>query len=98
MSRHLRDVPDRHRYELIDDGRLLGFVSYRLIDEGPPEVRDLEHTVVEQHHRGEGVGGAIAAAVMESIRSEGIRAVVTCDYLRSWLEKHPESNDVVVEP
>ena len=86
-----------HRYEMTDDGHLLGTVTYRVLDDGPPEVRELEHTDVEPDHRGEGVGGELAAGVIALVREAGIGAVVTCEYLQSWMTKHPEARDVMVD-
>lgn len=95
MTRDVRDVPSEHRYELTDDGELLGFVTYRTIEDGPPEVRDLRHTEVSPAHRGQGTADALATEVLALLRDAGIRAVVTCDYLRGWAQRHPEANDVV---
>ncbi len=97
MSRQVRDIPSEHRYVLADGAEELGYVLYEVLDPGPPEVRSLRHTVVEPAHRGEGVGGVLAAGVVDLVRDAGIRVVVKCEYFESWLTKHPEAHDVVVE-
>lgn len=97
MSRQVGDIPSENRYVLTDGDEELGYVLYSVLDGGPPEVRNLRHTVVDPTHRGEGVGGALAAGVIDLVRDAGIRVVVTCEYFQSWLEKHPEAYDVVVE-
>ncbi|MBS1836518.1 MAG: N-acetyltransferase [Actinobacteria bacterium] len=97
MTREVHDVLSEHRYVLTDGSCELGHVLYTVLDPGPPELRNLRHTVVEPEHRGDGLGGVLAAGVIDLVRDAGIRVVLTCEYLQHWLSKHPEAHDVVVE-
>jgi predicted GNAT family acetyltransferase len=58
----------------------------------------LVHTEVPQALGGRGVGSALARAVLENVRSRGIRVAVECEFLEAFIKRHPEFADVVIEP
>jgi predicted GNAT family acetyltransferase len=51
---------------------------------------DIQHTVVPEDMKGEGVGGELVRAAVEFARSEGLELVVTCPFARRYLAKHPD--------
>jgi len=53
------------------------------------------HTEVPQAAAGQGVAGKLAQAAFDWARAEGKRVVVKCQYVRRWLERHPEQQDLV---
>jgi predicted GNAT family acetyltransferase len=61
-----------------------------------PRTLELVHTEVDPKLRGHGVAEAIAEAAIRHARGHGMRIVPTCPYVKRWLEKHPEHNDLVV--
>ncbi len=101
MAMEVVDVDAMHRYELLEDGELLGYLSYtdRPVDDGggdgAPMLRDLQHTVISSDHRGRGLGSVLVPAVLEDLRSRGARIIPTCPFVRSWLEEHPGDQDLV---
>jgi predicted GNAT family acetyltransferase len=62
-----------------------------------PGVLDVQHTVVPEGVRGEGVGDALVRAVVAHARAEGLRLVPTCPYVDAWRRRHPEERGVFVE-
>lgn len=89
-SNEVRDNPARSRYELAIDGHI-AFVDYKRT----PERLVLVHTEVPKELGGRGVGSALARGVFEIVRNQGLRVEVRCDFLRSFLEKHPEYTSLV---
>lgn len=56
---------------------------------------DLHHTAVPPSLEGKGVGGQLVRYAIDHARSEGIKIIPTCSFVRSWLDRHPEQADVV---
>ena len=75
------------RYEIHEEGQLLGFAAYRDLPDG---VVELPHTVVEPAYEGRGVGSALVKAVLADIRADGHRVLATCRFVAAFLDRHPE--------
>ena len=56
---------------------------------------NLVHTEVPEAAAGQGVAGKLAQAAFDWARATGTRLVVSCPYVRRWLERHPEQRDLV---
>ena len=82
--------PEQNRFELTLDGGT-ALVAYRR--DGERLV--LVHTEVPSEFAGQGVGSRLAKGVFELLRASGRKAVVRCEFLKGWIAKHPEYNDVV---
>jgi predicted GNAT family acetyltransferase len=100
MAMEVVDVDTMHRYELLEDGELLGYLSYtdRAVEgaeDAPPFVRDLQHTVIEREHRGRGLGSVLVPAALEDLRARGAKLIATCPFVRSWIEEHPDDRDLL---
>ena len=80
-----------HHYEAELDGKVVGFVRYR---HRPGHVI-LIHTETDPEYEGRGVGGALAKAALDDVRARGEKAVVLCPFIRAYVEKHPEYQDLV---
>jgi predicted GNAT family acetyltransferase len=70
-----------------------GELVYLLPREG---VIDLHHTDVDPALQGQGIAAALAEAAFEYARAHGKKVMVTCPYVKSWLQRHPEHQDMVV--
>ncbi len=53
------------------------------------------HTDVPEALRGQGIGQRLAHAGLEHAKAEGLRVVLVCPFVRSYVEKHPEYQTLV---
>lgn len=84
------EKPEQNRFELTLDGGT-ALVAYRR--DGNRLV--LLHTEVPEQFAGQGIGSRLAKGVFELIRASGRKAVIRCEFLKGWIAKHPEYDDVV---
>lgn len=92
MAVKTRNNQDEHRFEAYVDGNLAGAAYYKL-REG---VIDFDHTEVDGAFEGQGVGSSLARAALDDVRAEGSRKVVaSCPFIRGWIEKHPDYQDLL---
>jgi predicted GNAT family acetyltransferase len=85
------DVPARARYELLIDGDVAGFVTYRR----KPGVIALVHTQIDDAYEGHGLGGTLASGVLDDARASGLRVEPVCPFIQSYVEEHPEYADLI---
>jgi len=82
--------PEQNRFELALDGGT-ALVAYRR--DGDRLV--LVHTEVPAQFAGQGVGSRLAKGVFELIRASRRKAVVRCEFLKGWIAKHREYDDII---
>ncbi len=87
----VRDNPEDRRYEILRDGDVLGEILYH---PGNGEIV-LLHTEVMPFAEGQGIGSRLVAGALDDVRARGLRAVPVCPFVRAYLRRHPEQNDVV---
>jgi uncharacterized protein len=85
------DVPEKSRYELRLDGRLIGLAAYRRRD----GRISFTHTEVDESCEGRGFGGRLAAAALDDARRQGLRVLPLCPFIAHYVEQHPEYQDLV---
>jgi predicted GNAT family acetyltransferase len=90
MPATVRNNPTRNRYELEVDGHLAVAV-YSLA----PGVITFVHTEVPKELGGRGVGSTLARGALEDVRRQGLKVVVRCSFIRAFMAKHPEFNDLL---
>lgn len=88
----VRDNPAEHRYEAWLDDELAGFAAYGFRD----GAIVFTHTEVDDRFEGRGVGSALARGALDDVRAKGERRVVPlCPFIKGWIEKHPDYQDLV---
>jgi predicted GNAT family acetyltransferase len=87
----VRDNPEERRYELVDDGQLVGEILYR----SDPGRVVLVHTEVSPALEGQGLASRLVAGALDDIRARGLRVVPICPFVRRYLRNHPEYKDLV---
>jgi predicted GNAT family acetyltransferase len=87
------DHPDRERFEARIDGELAGFVQYK----ARPDGIALTHTETLPEFGGRGVGGTLARTALEEIRARGVQVIPLCPFVSSYIKRHPEYLDLVVD-
>jgi predicted GNAT family acetyltransferase len=91
MALAVVDNPDRSRYELRDDGHLVGFTEYHERD----GVLVFPHTVITQPKRRAGYGGTLVRAALDDVRAKGRRIVAECPFVARFVDEHPEYADLL---
>ncbi|MGY2904337.1 uncharacterized protein ACVWVY_003358 [Bradyrhizobium sp. URHC0002] len=84
------DNPAQHRFELHLDGHIAAEYYRR-----DGKVITLEHTEVPSELGGRGIGSRLAKGVLDQLRSEEMKVIPACDFVRSWIDKHPAYADLV---
>lgn len=85
---------DRGRYHLLVDGAEAGEIDYRM----DGDVRIFVHTGVRDAYEGQGLAGKLAKHVLDDARANGVKIGATCPYVRGYLERHPEEQDLLAAP
>lgn len=80
------------RYEAQVDGEIVGVIEYELTED---DLIILIHTDVLPTYQDHGVGGAMARQTLDDIRRRGLRVRVVCPFMRGWLERHAEYEDLI---
>lgn len=91
MDAQITDRRERHRYELTVDGRHAGQVNYRMVHDDI----ELIHTEVDAEFEGQGHAGRLAKFALDDARARGLKVIPSCEYIRKYLERHPEYADLV---
>ena len=84
------DDPAGQRYVARLGDKVAGFSEYR-------RVRGrliFFHTEVDPAFEGRGIGGRLAAGALDDVRAHGLKMTVKCPFIASYLERHPEYEDL----
>jgi predicted GNAT family acetyltransferase len=91
MEPTVTDAPEDSRYEIRDGDRLLGMAAYQR--RGDQVV--FTHTEVDSDTEHSGLGSTLVRAALDDVRSKGGTVVAHCSFVRGWIERHPEYQDLV---
>ena len=80
----------KSRFEIEVEGEM-GVADYRRRG----ERIEFTHTEVPESLRGQGVGEALARGALEEAKREGLEVVPTCKFIRSYIDRHPEFQDLL---
>ena len=86
------DNAERSRFEIHVDGELAGFTVYRQ----RPGIVDLVHTEIGDAFEGRGLGGQLARGALDQVRASGRQVVATCPFIKGWIAKHEDYQDLLV--
>ena len=78
-------------YEITVDGRHAGLAAFAEKD----GVVVFTHTEVDPAFGGQGIGGRLAQAALDDARSRGLSVVPLCPFIKGWIDKHPDYQDLV---
>jgi predicted GNAT family acetyltransferase len=93
MASDVRDNTRSHRFELeIDDQVAKSW--YRL----QGNVITFTHTEVPDALSGKGVGSALAKGALDAARAAGRKVVALCPFIASYIKRHREYQDLLVQP
>jgi uncharacterized protein len=83
--------PQRRRYELCLDGRVVGIAEY--VEEG--RVRSFTHTAVEPRCRGRGLAAELVDFALREAGEGEVQVLPYCWYVRDHIARHPEHLELV---
>jgi predicted GNAT family acetyltransferase len=75
----------KHRYELAVDGHIAA-TYYEIA--GP--VVTFVHTEVPPELGGKGIGSKLIGGALDQVRSEGLKVVAQCPFVKAFIDKHPD--------
>jgi uncharacterized protein len=88
----VRDAPAEHRFEAVSpEGVVVAFAMYDTI--GRTVV--FTHTEVDPRFEGQGIAGTLVRAALDAVRDSGRDVVAYCPYVKAWLARHPDYQDLV---
>ena len=88
----IKDNSEKHRYEALDEsGVVAGFAAYKRRD----GLVVFTHTEVDDAFEGEGVGSSLVRGALDDVRGSGQKVQPLCPFVKGYIEKHPEYQDLV---
>jgi uncharacterized protein len=87
----VRHAPEADRYELVEDGAVIGTADYR----ARGEVLVFPHTEISPTRRGEGLGEVLVRGALDDARRQGRRIVPACRFVADFVATNPEYQDLL---
>jgi predicted GNAT family acetyltransferase len=81
---------EKRRFELTEEGE----EAYLTFARDSDRIRFL-HTFVPPSLEGRGIGGRLAKHGLEYAREHGLAVVPVCPFVRAYIERHPEYEELV---
>ena len=78
------DNADGERYEIRVDGKLAGFVKYRL----RPGSIELIHTEINDEFEGRGLGSRLISFALDDARERGLAVLPFCPFVNDYIQRH----------
>ncbi len=92
LDASITDVPSRQRFEArTGDGDVVGYSAYQRTG----GVVVFTHTEVDQAYEGAGLGGKLVRVALEQVRNEGLLVEPRCPFVRAFIERHEDYQDLV---
>ena len=70
-----------------------GLAHLKYVLEG--DTTDLVHTFVPKEAETRGIGSALVRAALEDARAKKLKVIPSCPFVRAYLDKHPEYQDLL---
>lgn len=90
MSSAVHNNAALSRFEL-DAGGATAFAAYKVAD----GVVTFTHTEVPPQARDAGLGAQLVQGALEMVRTLGLKVVARCSFVRAYIGKHPEFQDLI---
>ncbi|QIV87080.1 GNAT family N-acetyltransferase [Glutamicibacter mishrai] len=91
-------LPERRRFALDDDGKIIGAAHYRDFDGSDGVERIFFHTTVDEEYGGQGLAGILVKFALENTIASGAKIVAVCPYVKSYVAKHNDYDQHLVAP
>jgi uncharacterized protein len=90
MALEVRDNKERSRYELFEDGDVIGIADYAV--HGDTMV--FPHTEINPSLRGQGYGEQLVRAALDDVRHRGAKVRAQCWFVREFIDANPKYADL----
>lgn len=87
----VRDNPERNRYELIVDDRIVSIADYHL--DGHTVV--VPHVETDPEMRGQGMADRLMRGMLDDLRTGGRTITPLCPFAATFIREHPDDHDLV---
>jgi uncharacterized protein len=95
MSTNVVHNKEQNRFEIYLDSARVGLMDYTSAE----GLIHLTHTEVDPVHQGKNLAAILLRESLSTIRSEQMGKVVpVCSYTVKYMEKHPETQDLLLDP
>jgi predicted GNAT family acetyltransferase len=91
MSLTVRKDEGRSRYELVEDGTVVGVAEYKV--QGDTIV--FHHTVIDRDRRGQGLGAVLVQGALDDVRRGGRAVIPVCWYVGQFIDSHSGYADLL---
>ena len=87
--------PNAHRYAIFIGNEEVGHLEYsQMVNE-----IHFTHTFVNPAHQGKNLAAILTKFALDNVRAEGKHKVVpVCSYTVRYMEKHPDTQDLLLNP
>lgn len=86
----VRDNPTKSRYELYEDGKLLGVADYRPMG----DKLAFPHTEIVPSRRNHRLGHVLVRGALDDVRRKGAKVVPYCWFVAEFIDDNPEYADL----
>jgi predicted GNAT family acetyltransferase len=86
----VRDNPEKSRYELLEDGALLGVADYRPMG----DTLAFPHTEIVPALRNQGLGHQLVKGALDDVRRKGAKVIPYCWFVAEFIQDNPEYADL----
>ena len=83
---------DEESSRFVTDHDEPAYLAYEETEEGN---LDLTHTIVPVQLEGKGVGSALVQRALAHARKKGVKVIPSCQFVQTWLKRHPDHSDLV---
>lgn len=91
-------LPERRRFALDDDGKLIGEAHYRDFEGSDGVERIFFHTTADEEYGGQGLASVMVKYALENTIASGAKIVAVCPYVKAYVAKHSDYDAHLVEP
>ncbi len=77
---------------LSEEGSVMGWIKHPQIK---PGIINIESVFTDPQFRGQGLAGQMMKALLEHLRKNEGKAVLTCPYAQRYVGEHPEYSDLL---
>lgn len=87
-------IKEKNKTILLVKDVLIGDITYPFIDD---TTVNLDHVYVDSSFRGHNLGDVLVRDTLDFVRESNLKFVATCPYVKKWLTRNHEYDDILSE-